>query len=965
MEIVEEKVAEVIAHNLKNPASLFVFPSDVACTSWTDWAIKAYNETHTRAFNLDQFAAWDTFKADFFKPDDEGLTCISSVLRKIFAEKLIAQNNEQHLFKKLIYAAEGMQDTSFGFTDWIAKILPSLKFWHERYQRFYLQEKTPDEEDEDYETLFELYTAFLHEGGFYEPAYVKERLKRTEREIFIFYPEIIDDFYEFEEILSGAKNVTLVKLPGYKDKPHCVFYEDARQELRFLALHLRKLQYENVDLRRVAVSVPDLDKVRAYLERELKTYAIPYVVRSGVPYSKNCAGEIFQKIKDCAATNFSYDSVRSLLLDGFIPWKNTDMNERLVRIGYERRCVCSFKEQDGKQSILRDVWLSSLDEGSAERGFYQKLRKMVQDFANAPTFKRLRIAWMSFQREFIDESKFSEEQFSLSNKMMGKILSELNELISIEEKYVRKINYKLRSPFDFFVSEIANKTYEPDEKKYGVNIFPYALAACADFDFQFVLDSSQGSLASQQKMLAFISDETKRCVLQIDKSGGDVANVFVNLYTLPQKNSFERYAYFSASKMSFEGFSIVHSSLEEVQPDEGEMSALEAFDFVSQEKCSLKGGILNEREISKAQKSAFLHWMKGAASEEESLMSQSLKDKIDFSLRNKGLKATDDSKVKISQTELNSFFFCPRKFVFKNVLTLQEDTLDVDLTKNYEIGNLLHKMIELVCQRFKAQSGSRVLVFPDAVDFDGLYHLADEVFEEAKLKTSFAKSSLALQAIESQKRIVCQTFALFLKQFCSRIDGAKYCGFGGFYIDDVELEKQRENESGLFDYFGRIDCVLEDPDSSENKIVVDYKTGTLPNIKDCIVNENGNLNDFQMACYVKLLEEDEAKVSQALFYGMKKKADGTFETNEVIVKGKKKSKGKHERDDFDATLAELERCAQYFFEKCQVSDFKPLAFKNDGGESEKYGIKVFEKCTSCAFSSICRTPFNVAKRTLN
>ena len=966
MEIVEESVSEVIAQQVKDPASLFVFPSDISCTSWSDWAIKHTEQTHVRAFNLDQFAAWDNFKGEFFKPDVEDLACIPTVLRKVFAEKVIAQNNEAHLFKKLISSAEGMKESAFGFADWIAKILPELKFWHECYTRYYVSERPADEEDEDYLTLFELYTNFLHEGGFYEPSYVKERLKHSERKIFIFYPEVLDDFWEFEDTFKAAPGVTLVVLPKCEKRQQCVLYEDARRELRFLALHLRKLHSEGVDLRRVAVSVPSLDEVRVYLERELKSYAVPFVVRSGVPYTVSSAGAIFQKIKDCIGANFSYDSVRSLLQDGFIPWKSPDMNERLVRVGYERRCVCAIQEGEGK---MRDVWLSSLDQGSSERAFYQKLKRALQGFESARTFKKVQEAWMSFSREFIDVARFAEERFLLSNKMMGRILSELNELVALEEKYAKKINYRLRSPFDFFVSEISKKTYEPDEKQYGVNIFPYALASCADFDFQFVLDSSQSSLATPKKVLSFISDEAKRTALHLEDSEQDAAKLFVNLYAMPQKRGCEHYVHFSAARMSFGGFSIVHSSLEEVQPDEEEARSLEELDFILHERRAVRAGDSACRTISKAQKTAFANWRKAALGGEESVMSQSLKGKIDFVLRNKGVHSGGGTRVKISQSELNSFFFCPRKFVFKNVLTLQEDTLDVELTRAFEIGNLVHKMIELACQRFKGQSGSRVLLFPDAATSGELCRIADEVFEEAKLKTSFAKSSLALEAIESQKRIVCQTVADFLKQFCSKAGEGKSCSFGGFYIDGVELEAQRESESGLFDYFGRIDCVLEDPDSTDEKIVVDYKTGTLPAVKECIVDEDDNLSDFQVACYVKLLEVEGAKVNRALFYGVKKVADkkkagGTFEAHEVIVKDKKR-KTDLDRDDFDATMQELERCGQYLFTKAQGCDFEPSSFNRDGGEKEKYGIKVFEKCTKCTFASICRTPFNVAKRALN
>ena len=59
MNFSEDKISEVIAANIKNVDSLFVFPTDVVQTSWINWTVKNPNESEVRAFNLDQFTAWD------------------------------------------------------------------------------------------------------------------------------------------------------------------------------------------------------------------------------------------------------------------------------------------------------------------------------------------------------------------------------------------------------------------------------------------------------------------------------------------------------------------------------------------------------------------------------------------------------------------------------------------------------------------------------------------------------------------------------------------------------------------------------------------------------------------------------------------------------------------------------------------------------------------------------------------
>jgi hypothetical protein len=68
-------------------------------------------------------------------------------------------------------------------------------------------------------------------------------------------------------------------------------------------------------------NVPDLETYRPYLEREFERYCIPYVIRGGQSLTTNSAGTVFSQINQCYNSDFSYDSVRQLLLNELIPWK--------------------------------------------------------------------------------------------------------------------------------------------------------------------------------------------------------------------------------------------------------------------------------------------------------------------------------------------------------------------------------------------------------------------------------------------------------------------------------------------------------------------------------------------------------------------------------------------------------------------------------------------------------------------
>lgn len=952
-------IPQIISERIKNIRTVFVFPTDVAQTSWINWAVKNPAESGTSAFNLDQFTAWDTFKSSYLKSADENLECIPAVMRKVFAEKIIFENNENPFLKKIISSSPELKKNAFGFTDWIAKILPSLKMWNTQYEQFYAKKNLPDEEDSDYKELFERYVSFLKENNFYEPAFLDAELKKSEKEFVIFYPEILEDFSEFLPALSRAENITIIHLPGQEKKQECILYENARQELRHLALHLRKLQLEGTDLRTVAVNVPDLESVRPYIERELSLYAVPYTIRAGIPYTKNCGGDIFVKIKECADSYFSYDSVRSLLLDGCIPWKNPAANEHLVREGKSKRCICCYEEKN----ILQDIWLLSLEDGGPEKELYTKLKDCVLKFKNAQSFQKLKFAWDRFKSIFIDEKKFKEPQYAVTDKILGRIITELNEFSSIEKKYFSRMRYSLRSPFDFFINEMQQKKYTPNEKKYGVNIFPYRLSVCADFEYQFIIDASQSSVSVPFKKLGFISSIEKRKLLGLEQNEKDASADFIQLYAFQQREQKKKSTFFSCSKESFGGFAIMHTSLQEKSCPENDFRP-DSLDFITQEKNCMQENNPCGRTISTLQKKAFFTWKSvfEGSGNSCSPMSEHLKSKIDLFLYKE--KNPVSEKMRISQTALKSYFSCPRKFIFSKILRLEEDTLNAGITKKYEIGTFIHKIIELVFSEFQKAEGSFKGTVPavQPQNSQQLKTLVEEKFEDAKYHMGFSQSLLAVKVMESQKELICKTVLEFLMQFCTIPEDKSRCKhFAGYVIEGIESEREKESADGNFYFSGKIDCILSDPDNPDDFTIIDYKTGNTPSAKECTLNGTPApvLHDFQIASYVKILEDEKKTVKSALFYRIKKDDKNEFKSVPVI--SEKPARGATDRNGFSAALSELESCASLFFENAQNYQFSPADFKQD----KKYGIHIFKDCKECSFNTICRTTFSIARNNLN
>ena len=159
LSISPENLAALFAEYLKDENVLFVFSTDVVMNSWVDWCVCHEEESGVTAVPLERFVSWDKFKGQYASAEQKDKNVIPSLLRKIFVSNLIRRNAEEKFFQKIINP--DFADTADSFTDWISKILPSLKLWHDLKEKAAaLGYDDEDEEDSDFETLYKEYNSF-------------------------------------------------------------------------------------------------------------------------------------------------------------------------------------------------------------------------------------------------------------------------------------------------------------------------------------------------------------------------------------------------------------------------------------------------------------------------------------------------------------------------------------------------------------------------------------------------------------------------------------------------------------------------------------------------------------------------------------------------------------------------------------------------------------------------------------
>lgn len=978
---------------LANQNAVFVFSTDVVMNSWIDWCITHPAQSCTEAVPLERFMAWDKFKSEAVRAKEEGKQTVPSILRKFFVSSMIRENansaDNNTLFKKIINPKFRKEADSF--SDWITHILPSLKLWQKTLAEN--PDYKSDDEDHDYQLLYNRYSAFLEENNLYEPSWIEPDFTSSGKAYIIFYPELLEDFSDYKYIFDSHSEITVVNLPETQNPQEiipCTKYSDSRKELRRTILRIRKLCEAKNNWDEVTINVPDLQSYRPYLERELTKYCVPFVIRAGYPLIQNTAGQIFTEIQNCYKSDFSYDSVRALILDDYLPWKEKLRHQRqnLIQEGNSMRCICGYDESTpGGQINHIDTWEQALyatrNKNELEYIFYNDLKKDINAICNANSFQAISQAWNMFKEHYLSKDAFSEQ----SDAILGRCITELKKLIEIENQWCNGKNSILAvsNHYDFFVTELSKKTYTPQAKQTGISVYPYKTSAGGFFKYQFVIDASQNNLEILYTKLSFLNEE-KRRVLNLEKSDkeGNLSKAFARLYATDFTG--EKIVRFSYAENSFDGFAIAHSTLTE---DKNQYEQLDETDFIRNEKNYMlqRTDVVLPLKLSAAQKAQLANFQffnaqedysaGGQTQAESKTSSNAVIKKVEQVLienRSKKLSgasvasgaggtsvAQKDRKIVITQSDMKKFFPCPRKWIFSTVLSLEEDSLDTDLMKPFDMGNINHKILELFMNDYLT-SGEPLPICADGKTFEN----EDAIFEAIKKhaltaitdsKKDFSYSPLVQKMLKMQINQISQKIMDFLHVFLKQNlpSGAKINktsktqGYGGCLVKGVEKSCFVQNGDKRFNYYGKIDLLLTasvNNTEATGWTIIDYKNtqNSIPATADISLT-NGKLGDFQMPMYITLLQKSTKvnAIDVARFYSI----NDTTTRPAIDMYTQNKS-----QEDYSATMDAFEEYANEFEKITSSRDFNPNPQKVD----------TYKDCLKCNFKTVCRRNYETGKK---
>ena len=825
----QNPVPEIIRKKIRQLETTFVFPTQTSANMWADWTVM---NTDAKSVPSERFIAWDDFKGEAIKSKQQDKRSVPSAMRSIFSADLIKKNASEKFLSYLI--TKEYAESAGSFMDYIASILPPLSMWKEKFDA---KKISPDEEDKDYLEIYGRYKAFLDAHSLFDPAWETPPFDAQGKKFVIFFPEIIMDYLEYKEILESADEIEIIHVPALDEKPEGKFYSNSRTELRQICLMLRKSHDEKkIKWQDMALSTFDLETWWPYIDREMNLYGIPHVKKNGSPLTQSSAGNFFMQIQNCTSQNFSFESIKTLILNTSLPWTDFKLNQDLIRFGQENNCLCSFgKDYDVWEKAFESPVNSAPDQRIVE--MYHALKNILTSMTNAESFEKIRSYYFTFRLHFFDAEKFTEE----SDRIISRCISELSSLIDLENDFP---DCKLSDCYSFFVDYISGKNYVPQTENEGVQILPYRLSAPAPFKIQAVIDSSQASLSVVYRQLAFLSDE-KRLELGFTEES-NVSELFIRLYHL----NGEEESIFTAAEKTFTGYAITSAYLEETDMRKEENALALSLDgrdmYISEKETFLQKEKSFPEKITPVQKKGFSSWKKMQDMDGNETPDEKAVKKLHALIDQKLLL---DGKVKIDYSRLKSFYNDCNEFMSHYVLNLDEETNAADLMPPFLLGNFNHKILEIYCKSLAEKN------LPLKINENGF--LDEEYLEILKgsIKTGseilFA-SALSRELFFSSMQNVEDSMLATVIELSDK--------FSGFEIHAVERSYVYEPEGKQYFFSGKVDCILKEPLTGEC-VLIDFKsTKNAVPLKKFFVDEETPVPDFQMPMYIYLLENQKLPV---------------------------------------------------------------------------------------------------------
>ncbi len=923
---IQRRISELI----RDPLVDFVFPSQVAAESQ---ARARCLSGLSGAVESSRFPGWDSFKESLFSPRDARRPA-NRIARTIWAARVLERQKKEAFLAVLT----GPGEPSPAFLSCIASIPPRLRATVESIRALGESGRGGLTGEStlvcaDLESLYKDYRGFLDECSLFEPDWQRTRSPAREgRRYILFAPELIEDFDEYRDSIAAMENVEVLSLDQLSPRSGgpsfaLAAFPNAREEIRWVFGRISALLDAGVRPEEIAVTSTQLEKAAPLILRTAKEWGVPCALKSGTRLSATAFGRFLVAAKTCHSRDFDFPSMRNILLDKAIPWKNRDLARDLVRFGIQYHIHSGYGS--GKDRV--DIWKETFricDPRSPLSGFHDALTRGIRELAAAGSFAQLRERLMKFRRNILAETDVEEA----GEREVERVIAELGKLCETEA--ILGPAGRVPEPFGLFLSHLESEPYVPQSGDGMVPVYAYKVSALMAVSHHFILGCSEEATRVSFSGGTFLPETLKEILGRKDR---DASASFMAAYT-GDPGSLACFA-----TEDFSGWSATRADAGPAIPPE-DFDEIRAADPVLGETRAWRSGRAGtlpsrlcawqiramcgedpaENPVPEAGQNRETAAIRGSPP----LLSRSGRD---YSRDCAGAailsgilcrKESPEGWLRLSASGVKDYLACPFSWLLKRALHLEEEPSGMGFFDNMLAGEMAHALIRELYVEIAADGPydpSRAQVYKTAIP-----HLARKVLVEfSKRQGPFLEPMF-------------EAYLPLLADRVARLVDAESV-FAGWNPGDFEIEGVKAYPENMVTLEGRADRIAF---RGEVLAIVDYKKKTVPRAANLVLSAEpaGGLGDCQIAAYVRLFEGGGRLVERAAFYSIE-----NAEWSNVIGEGGLKSRGEYEAElrVFDSDLARVAAAMRQ-------GDFRISPPTSPGGA---------DSCENCEWKAVCRSRF--------
>ncbi|MDR1073855.1 MAG: PD-(D/E)XK nuclease family protein, partial [Treponema sp.] len=661
------------------------------------------------------------------------------------------------------------------------------------------------------------------------------------------------------------------------------------------------------------------------------------------PLPKHPGGRIFSALSACQGKRWSYAALSGLLLDRAFPWKAKESITTLMEFGLRYHCVSGFPESYPDTHPPRyheiDVWEKTFEQHrnqefadvmvSSIELFYARLKKDIQAFLEANSFAKLREKWHVFEKNHFDSAAIDSE----TNKIIGKSLASLQELIEIGERFPKIYQRYAGRAFPVFQSYIQEDTYVYESKERGIPVYAYKVAAGIAPPVHFIINMNQDDAAVvYDGRSSFLREDRKNRLCIQDR---DISAEFIKAYCVSAA-----IPVFTVADRTFSGAATPHRKLGDILDGEIVWRRLPVLPdpyqaetaVLSQSAATIPA--VCPSDIQKKGWEAFNVIQKkpdGIDARTTAIPQRDIREEIEKRLctqkRDQAKKReSEDEDVRLSPSDLDEYLACPCKWVLQRGLGVREKQTEIETLDQRDLGRLYHSILEQLWTRIQENHGRFHIQ-----ELDAYKKYLDEEMRQAIDKAQANEGYFQKPIYDMLKPRIKAALEDYLDRDAENLHGKTVVGA------EYPLRKSYAEAPALS---GIADIILKDEEGGH--VIRDYKTKTVPSAAELWAGDDDVPQNVQMASYIAMLETGEGNkgtapdapiVKDARFYSIDNR-----EFRPVIDEDNPHS-------GYEKEIAAVDR----------VVEKVAIAMRN----GEYMAPKTISRtvCRDCAVSSVCRKPY--------